>query len=239
MEGEDVTRKSVWTLQGTRRGEGMVQVHLEPESRGLYCTCLRNCCWESLRETVHGGGGWHETGSRIFWFWCLAVLKQCHDGCLVSVQALLDLGFGCYCGRDFSAKVQSKLGRRLASIPGRGIVGFFSGGGLKQQTAWNPIICLLSLTTPTSLGVGLPTAAWHADDHFQGSNNPRTPPLWTHTHTHTEWLTTAQTNWERGGGFLWWTLGVKQRQLTTHNKIHINNIQISSAGLCVRPQHLV
>jgi hypothetical protein len=87
------------------------------------------------------------------------VLKQCYDGCVVSVQTLLNLGFGCYRETDLSVKVQSKLGGRLASIPGRGIVGFFSGGGLKQQTAWTPIICLLSLITPTSLGVGLPTAA--------------------------------------------------------------------------------
>ena len=75
------------------------------------------------------------------------------------VQAILNLGFSAYSEADFSVKVHSKLGGRLASIPGRGIVGFFSGGGLKQQTAWTPIICLLSLTTPTSLGVGLPTAA--------------------------------------------------------------------------------
>jgi len=125
-----------------------------------------------------------------FWLWCLAVLKQCHDGCVVLVQAILNLGFSAYSEADFSVKVHSKLGGRLASIPGRGIVGFFSGGGLKQQTAWTPIICLLSLTTPTSLGVGLPTAAWHADDHFQGSNDPQTPPPCTHTPT--EWLTTTK-----------------------------------------------
>jgi len=47
---------------------------------------------------------------------------------LLSVQALLNLGFGCYSETDLSVKVQSKLGGRLASIPGRGIVGFFSGG---------------------------------------------------------------------------------------------------------------
>jgi hypothetical protein len=87
------------------------------------------------------------------------VLKQCHDGYVVSVLAILNRGFGCYSERDLSVKVHSKFGGRLASIPGRGIVGFFFGGGLKQQTAWTPIICLLSLKTPTSLGVGLPTAA--------------------------------------------------------------------------------
>ena len=230
----DVTRKSVWTVHGTRRGKGMMQVHLERESRGLYCTCLRNCCWESFRETARGrlkgGGGWHEIGSRRFdcEFWL------CWSSVMMDIL--------CRCRRYWTlvsavtVKVQSKLGGRLASIPGRGIVGFFSGGGLKQQTAWTPIICLLSLTTPTSLGVGLPTAAWHADDHFQGSNDPRTPPacIHTHTHTHTHGVTdNGQTNWK--WGFLWWTLGVKQRQLTTHNKIHISDIQISSAGLWVSP----
>jgi hypothetical protein len=145
---------------------------------------------------------------RMNWNWIskiLIVRFGCVEAVLwcmyVSVQALLNLGFGCYRETDLSVKVQSKSGGRLAPIPGRGIVGFFSGGGLKQQTAWTPIICLLSLTTPTSLGVGLPTAAWHADDHFQGSNDPRTPlPAHKHTHTRNDWQRPNKLGVGGGGG---------------------------------------
>ena len=37
------------------------------------------------------------------------MLKQCYDGCLVSVQALLNLGLGCYSETDLSVKVQRKI----------------------------------------------------------------------------------------------------------------------------------